>query len=362
MNDAELRKSLGRIQDLICADTGARLGITAEESLAQILRNVASHNLSGAVGFSSHETTILMADLRGFTSLSASQSPGTVLKLLNRCLITMSEVVFKHQGTIDKFMGDSIMVLFNAPTSPEDNVQRALLCAMDLQIGMDELNAHYQQLGLPELYLGIGINTGPVMAGTLGSSLYAAYTVIGDDVNLAARIEAFSLRGQVLISDSTYRRCRDIVETGEPIDVHVKGKTEAVRLREVLSMPSFGKSLPRREVRRSHRVKVNMPFSYQLMENKIVRPDVYRGMILDIGYRGLLAQLDRTLEPLSELKLDLDLALIGYRAADVCARITKTQSSEEGSLSGMEFTSLTSQDSQSIQRFVQLLIQGSESK
>src|SRR6267142_4487359 len=97
-----------------------------------------------------------------------------------------------------------------------------------MQIEMNELRLRHQQEGVPELYMGIGINTGSVMAGLIGSDAYRAYTVIGDEVNLASRIEALSLRGQVLMSDTTYSHCRDFVHAGEPMEVHVKGKAERV--------------------------------------------------------------------------------------------------------------------------------------
>ena len=194
MNDRELRDTLRQIQEIISVETGARLGPIGEKSLTAILKNVAYHNFSGMEGFSSRDITILLADLRGFTSICSAYPAGIVLRLLNRCLITMSEIVFQYQGAIDKFMGDSIMVLFDGTNSPEDAARRAVLCAVDMQIAMDELNEHYKQFGFPELYLGVGINTGPVMAGVLGSELYSAYTVIGDEVNLASRIESFSLR------------------------------------------------------------------------------------------------------------------------------------------------------------------------
>lgn len=362
MNDTELRDAVTRIQDIIFSETGARLGVTSEQVLAKMLGNVASRNLSGTDGFTSHDITILLADLRGFTSLSATYSAATVLGVLNRCLITMSEIVFRHQGTIDKFMGDSIMVLFGGVASPEDQVRRAVLCAVDLQITMDELNEHYKQLGLPELYLGIGINTGPVMSGTLGSNLYATHTVIGDEVNLAARIEAFSLRGQVLISQSTFDRCSAFVESGEPITVQVKGKASPVTLREVLAIPSLGKVVPRREIRRSPRVAIKAPFSYQVIENDAALPQVHHGMIVDIGYHGVLAEIDQDLALLSEIKLNLDLPLIGGWATDIYAKIVKVENSEHGHLSGLEFTSLSGQDSRNIQLLVQTLIQGCESK
>src|SRR5713101_6965663 len=111
MHEAEIRDTVRRVQRIIATEMGAELRRDAEEQLAKILKDVASHNLSGAEGFTSSNVTILLADLRGFTAIAATHPAKTVLKLLNRCLITMSEVAFRHRGTIDKFMGDSIMVL-----------------------------------------------------------------------------------------------------------------------------------------------------------------------------------------------------------------------------------------------------------
>lgn len=360
MNEAELLEMLNRIQALIAGEKGSRLGAIGETALAKILRNIASHNLSGEEGFSTRDATILLADLRGFTSISANHPAATVLRLVNRCLITMSEVVFRHHGTIDKFMGDAIMVVFeNRPGAP-DCAKRAVHCAVDLQLAMDELNAHYRQFDLPELFLGIGINTGPVFAGTLGSNFYSAYTVIGNDVNLAARIEAFSLRGQVLVSQATYERCGDYVRVGEPLSVQVKGRSDTVALREVLEIPPEGKSVPRREVRRSPRVKVRMPFSYQLIDIDVTVAGVRRGTIVDIGYHGILAEIDSPCAPLTEVKLEFDLPLVGHKASELYARTLKTVKHGGGYLCGMEFTSVKADTARSIQALVQLLIQGAE--
>src|SRR5690348_13874009 len=134
----DLRHTVDRIQSIVSAETGRRLGVQAEDAVTRLLRNVVSGNLLGEDGFSSRELTILFADLRGFTALSERYPPETVLKVLNRCLITMIEVVFAHGGTIDKFMGDSIMVLFGerpgdkASLQGKAPVQRALACAVEL--------------------------------------------------------------------------------------------------------------------------------------------------------------------------------------------------------------------------------------
>lgn len=312
--------------------------------------------------FSTREVTILLADLRGFTSLSEACPASMVMELLNRYLARMSEIVIQHGGTINKFMGDSIMVLFGAPDLREDDVRRALVCAVDMQIAMTEVNRYHKQAGMPEIYMGIGINTGMVMAGLVGSELYSEYTVIGDQVNLASRIEAFSLRGQVLISQSTRDRCRDLVKTGAPVEVLVKGKTGPVTLYEVLAIPSLGKAVPRVEIRRSPRVEVKIPFSYQLVEGAIVMPEAHEGTVLDIGYFGMFAELGLQLPPYSEVKLNLELPLVRYTASDVYAKILRTHQREHRFLSRIEFTSASARSSTNIRCLVQLLIQGGEVK
>jgi adenylate cyclase len=358
----DLRHTVDRIQSIVSAETGQRLGIQAEDAVTRLLRNVVSGQLLGEDGFTSRELTILFADVRGFTALSDRNPPDIVLKVLNRCLITMIEVVFAHEGTIDKFMGDSIMVLFGERPGAKDPVQRALACAVELQIAMDELNATYRHNGLPELFLGIGLNTGPVFLGTLGSELFAARTVIGEQVNLASRIEAFSLRGQVLISESTYARSSGFVRTGQPFSVHVKGKAEAITVREVVEIPSLKKVVPRREIRKSPRVKVAIEFTYQVIHADITVPQLHRGVMLVLGYHGILAQVERPLPPAAELKMRLELPLVNHRAADLYGRVKKTSKTHDRYLCGVEFTSLGNKTRSSIELLVQLLMQGVDPK
>ena len=358
-----MRETLQRLQEIIGRERGAPLAETGLAQVEAVLNGAFGRaGAGGEGGFLSREVTILLADLRGFTAVSALHPAGVVLELLNRYLVTMSEIIYRHQGTIDKFMGDSIMVLFGAPTTRDDDVRHALACAVEMQLAMDKLNEDHKERGMPEFYMGIGINTGTVMAGLLGSELYSEYTVIGDQVNLASRIEAYSLRGQVLISEATFERCRGYVETAEPMEVHVKGKEQPVTLRELLTIPSLGKEVPRQEIRRSPRVEVRIPFTYQLIENKIIMPQVRQGTLLDISYHGVLAELEEPLPAYSDIKLDLDMSLIGYHAADVYAKVLKTKPDGERYVSGIEFTSVSVQSNLNIKHFVQLLIQGSENR
>ena len=360
MKDTNLRDTLARIQDVVAQATGAPLPDAAakrvEEILAGVLRTSPQSETTSE--FLSREVTILLTDLRGFTSVSESYPVGVVLELLNRYLVEMSKVVSRHGGTIDKFMGDSIMVLFGAPRADADDVRHAVACAVDMQLAMSELNGQHGKIGLPAMYMGVGVNTGMVMAGLLGSDLYSEYTVIGEEVNLASRIEAVSLRGQVLISEQTHRRCADYVTVGEPIDVYVKGKAHPVSLREVLGIPALGKVVPRQEMRRSPRVEVKLPFSYHAIDNEVVSTELRRAVTVDVGYYGLLVETAQEMVPHTEIKLDLPLPTIEYTATEIYAKVVKALQRDGRRLAALEFTSLSDRDAASIRRFLQLELQG----
>jgi len=364
MKNSSHEDALRRIQEIFSRETGAPLCDEAIQQVQDVLVSLigGAGNAPSNENYSTREVTILLTDLRGFTSISETYPAGVVLDLLNRYLARMIEIILQNQGTIDKFMGDAIMVLFGAPYSQRDDVKHALTCALEMQIAMDDINAYHKNLGTPELFVGIGINTGTVMAGLLGSALHSEYTVIGDEVNIASRIEAFSLRGQVLISQSTLDRCRDFVTTSKSFDVFVKGKAKLVKLYEVLAIPSLGLELPCREIRKSPRVVVNIPFTCQLVVNKIVMPQVYQGVIRDISYYGILAEMEQSLAPHSEVKLELDMSLLGYKDSDIYAKILKTREEDGRFLSGLEFTSISVKSDINIKHFIQLLIQGSEIK
>ena len=365
MKDDPGKEAMRRMQALIARETGSPLTHTAEMEMESIIRyargeNEGSSTTAGADhSFVRCEVTILLADLRGFTSITATQPAGVIITLLNRCLGRMNEIVAAHQGVIDKFMGDSIMVLFGAPVERPDDVQRALACAIEMQLAMSDLNYRYRQEGMPELYMGIGINTGSVLAGKFGSNFYSEYTVIGDEVNLASRIEAFSLRGQVLISENTLAHCRDFVTVGEAMEVFVKGKAQSVRLRELLSIPSLNLEVPRQEIRRSHRIEVELPCTLNIIRSKIVLPHAINATIRDIGYHGVLVELDHLLEAHDEVKLEVDLIMIDFRATDIYAKVVKVKHDGGRQLVGLEFTSITPDANMKIQLLVQLLVAGS---
>jgi adenylate cyclase len=296
-----------------------------------------------------------MADLRGFTSFSESHPVGVVLEVLNSYLIEMSRVIVRHGGVVDKFMGDSIMALFGSTNGGNEEVKRAVACAVDMQIAMMQLNARHKDSGMPPVFMGIGLNTGLVMAGKFGSELYSVFTVVGDEVNLASRIEAVSLRGQVLISDGTYGRCSDFVTAARPMTVFVKGKGLPIGFREVLAIPSLGLTVPRQELRRSPRVQAKLPFSYRQIEEDVMG-ELRQATTLDISYHGLLARVPVRLAEHSEMRIDLPLPLVDHVAKGIYARVVKATERDGMNLAAIEFTAIGDADAAAVRRFVQMLV------
>lgn len=204
----------------------------SDEIADALLQNPEALNLGGR----KCKVTVLLSDIRGFTSMSEHMDPEQVVAALNTCFTVMVDVIHKHNGTIDNIIGDALMVLFGAPIARSDDTVRAVACALAMQDAMVEVNRRNHELGLPELAIGIGINTGDVVAGNIGSEAYAKYSVIGAPVNMAARLEAKAGRGEVLISQSSYDEALGTVRLVETREVQVKGFTDPVRAYRVVGL------------------------------------------------------------------------------------------------------------------------------
>jgi len=186
------------------------------------------------------ELTILFSDIRKFTTFSENHSPEVVVSRLSEYLTAMVEVIFKHNGTLDKFVGDEIMAVYGAPLYFGDHAERACMTAMDM---VDELRNIQKQWSADKkdfFHIGIGINTGSVIVGNLGSSQLFDYTVIGDEVNLGARLEGANKQYQttVIISEGTYERVKHKAKVRELDYVRVVGKEKPIRIFELRGMHS----------------------------------------------------------------------------------------------------------------------------
>jgi adenylate cyclase len=204
----------------------------AREVVEEILKNPENMALTGE----RREVTVLFCDVRGFTPLSERLSPEEVVLLLNDFYNLMIETTFKHDGTLDKFLGDAVMAVFGAPLAHPDHSARAIRTALAMQEGIVGLNERRGRDGKEPIAVGIGVSAGEAVAGTVGTEDRMEYTVIGDSVNLAARLESNAKPGQILISHRTYERVRDLVDARPLGRIRVKGKEEEVEVYEVLRL------------------------------------------------------------------------------------------------------------------------------
>jgi adenylate cyclase len=188
-----------------------------------------------ALGGQRREMTVLFSDMRGFTTLSESGEAEDLVRQLNQYFTRMVEVVFAHRGTVDKFVGDMVMALYGAPLDDPDHADHAVQTALAMVHELQQLNRLWAVEGRTELDIGIGINTGEMIAGNIGSDTIMSYTVIGDNVNLGARLESLNkdFGTRILISDSTRRQLKGQYDLRPLGDVTVKGKTRAVQVYEV---------------------------------------------------------------------------------------------------------------------------------
>jgi adenylate cyclase len=194
------------------------------------------------LGGEKRELTVLFSDIRGFTALSETMAPEDLVKLLNGYFTRMTERVFAHQGSLDKYIGDAIMAVFGAPLPAEQHARLACRAALDMLAELDALQAEWRRAGVPPLDIGIGINTGPMIVGNMGSASRFNYTVLGDAVNLASRIESLNkdYGTNILLSEHTYAQARDEFANVREIDqVRVRGRTQAVRLYELIPQARF---------------------------------------------------------------------------------------------------------------------------
>jgi adenylate cyclase len=214
--------------------------IVTRERFSRLLSpNVAERVISGQLeikkgGDLVRECTVFNSDIRGFTAMSEKTEPQILVDMLNEYFEAMVETIFKFEGTLDKFMGDGIMALWGAPVGHPDDAVRSVQCALEQMRVLGEFNRSRAAVGQKPLAIGIGIHTGPLVAGYIGSSKALSYTVVGDTANTSARLCGIALTGQVIVSEATYAKLGNRFEYEELPPAHVKNKEHALRIFNVI--------------------------------------------------------------------------------------------------------------------------------
>ncbi|GAB4228024.1 MAG: hypothetical protein Kow00121_56830 [Elainellaceae cyanobacterium] len=301
------------------------------------------------LGGERRKITILTSDLRGFSSLSERLPPEEVIRILNLYLEQMADVINQYQGTIDEFMGDGILVLFGAPTAREDDAMRAIACACAMQLAMGAVNETMKSMRLPQLQMGIGINTGEVVVGNIGSEKRTKYGIVGSPVNLTYRIESYTQGGQVLISEETFREAGSNVRISSQRQVQPKGSKEPITIYEVYGVGGrYNVYLPKDDEEVFLSLPNAIPIQYAVVDDKHVQNKMFRGNLVKLSSRGAEIRLDHHdqagIPPeLTNLKLNLLTLLTSSQTAmlgreDLYAKVLR-RSIEEGKLY-IRFTSI----------------------
>ncbi|MDQ6993390.1 MAG: adenylate/guanylate cyclase domain-containing protein [Mariprofundus sp.] len=254
-------------------------------------------------GGEKRKVTIMMADLRGFTTIAERLPAEAVVEMINTFLAKMTDVIQHHQGTIDEFIGDAILTIFGAPLQHPDDSLRAIRCAIEMQQAMDVVNQQFRQHGYPEVEMGIGLHTGEAIVGNIGSHKRSKYGVVGRVVNTASRIESYTIGGQILISENTLSDSAVELRIDGKMNVMPKGISYQMTLYDVGGIiDDEVPSLPDKTSELMHAFSPPIPIHLQRFSGKECS-DSFSAHILSAGRRTLHIQSSQACHDFSNLRI-----------------------------------------------------------
>ena len=300
-------------------------------------------------GGSVKTVTVLMSDLRGFTSLSERFSPAQMVELLNDYLGLMADTIAQHGGTVIEFIGDAVMALFGAPASHDDDAVRAVACTIDMQRKLDDFNRDDASKGIPELQMGIGLNTGSVIVGNIGSEKRMKYGVVGDTVNMAARAESFTVGGEILVAEGTYEAVGSSAVFRGPFEVRAKGKKDPMRLYAVVEVGApYNLVNPFEGSSAEGLVSVSLRAKSFKISGKEIAKTPMEASVFELGQNHAGMDVKGDLQVFDNVRLDIDAGGELGRIEDVYAKVTGAEKIEGGSRCQLRFTSVPKQQSKKI--------------
>jgi class 3 adenylate cyclase len=343
-NLAAKNAELARAHELVRRAFGRYV---SEEVAASILQSPEGLELGGE----EREVTILMSDLRGFTTLAARLTPHDVIEFLNLYLEAMVDAIGRYEGTIDEILGDGILVLFGAPVACNDHATKAVACGLAMQLAMPEVNRRLVEKGAAELEMGIGIHTGPVIVGNIGSLRRTKYAGVGLNVNLAGRIESFTTGGQVLISESTREKITSPLRIDNVFQVEPKGATHSLKLHEIGGIGEpFNLWLPERS-KALCPLPQPLPIRFSVLEEKFVGRTVREGRLSAMSDSEASFECEVALALLSNLKIELERVAEVNPGGEIYAKVIGAVEDVSGQ-TRIRFTSVSPEIKVWLQRFV----------
>ena len=302
-----LRTHISEIQQLRGAVDRMKASLRSFTRFApeQIVREVAVNGKEAMLGGERREVTLLFSDLRNFTRFSEQTRPEQVVQILNIHFGTMVEIITRHHGFVVDFLGDSLFAVFGAPGRDLNHARQAVCCAIDMQLARRQMNSDLAGANLPPMEMGIGINSGPCVVGNMGSQMRIKYGVVGHAVNLASRLESFTVGGQVLISESTQQTVAEQFELAGPLEAYGKGVESAIRLWEVRAMRNdVNKSLPP-PVSKLSRLVTPIPVRIRLITDKLINSSPCEGRLIQLSSTGAELETKLSLAIFASLQVEI---------------------------------------------------------
>jgi class 3 adenylate cyclase len=308
----------------------------SEEVAESLLRAPEALDLGGE----EREASILLSDLRGFTAMAARLHPHEVIEVLNLYLEAMVDVIGRYQGTIDEIVGDGILVIFGAPVACQDHAEKAVACGLAMQLAMTEVNRRLVAKGGAEVEMGIGVHTGRVVVGNIGSLRRTKYAAVGANVNLVGRIQSFTTGGQLLISEDTHRNIKSPLRIDGQYVVEPNGVARSVLLYEIggIGQP-FGLALPSTVVP-LRPLAMPLPVQFTVLEEKFVGRTVHPGQLTALS--AIAAGMESHLTPmvLSNLQITVATTPLGNPAGEIYGKAVESFEGTPGRVK-IRFSSVT---------------------
>ena len=248
--------------------------------------------------------TILMSDLRGFTTISERMDPADLIALLNHYLEEMTGAIQKYGGTIIEFIGDGILAIYGAPDHCEDHATKAVAAAIEMQKKMDDVNKWNEKRSYPILEMGIGINTGEVIVGNLGSEKRTKYGVAGAAVNMCGRIESYTVGGQILIPPVTKDAIKEELEVSRELTVYPKGIKGELLLSQITGMGKPYDLYIRHKSRDLVPLEKPIPICFYRLEGKHKIPGMFFGGIVSVADERAVLATDTELQVLDNIQIE----------------------------------------------------------
>ena len=277
----------------------------------EIVKELVGRPGGPSLGGVKKSVTVMMSDLRGFTALSERMDAGDLISMLNHYLGKMTEIIQARSGTIIEFIGDGILAIFGAPIASRDHASLAVAAALEMEKAMDEINRWNAQYKYPHLEMGIGIDSGEVIVGTIGSEKRMKYGVVGKHVNLCGRIESYCVGGQILISPDVRAQLCAPVEIEREMTVSPKGAEQGIVLSHVTGLGEpYNIHI---DVQSDALVRVEHPIAvtFKRLSGKHTMEKYYFGGLIAVGRDSALLETESALELFDNIKLEVGGALFG---------------------------------------------------